>query len=355
MAAICFYLQIHQPFRLRKYTAFDSTHDYFLQQLTEQAYLPVTQILLEQIEKHHGRFRFALSITGTALEIFEAHAPNVLQNLQALANSGGVELLAETYHHSLAAIYSPTEFADQVALHRTAIKRLFNQSPTTFRNTELIYSDAIADLVAQQNFTTILAECSDPLLANRSAAFPYRTHNAGGGGNLTLLLRNPTLSNSITVQAVSQIGGQLCNLFLPFESLTPSFLLEILRQTEQSKFLLPSEIAAADSLQHSAGPLSIPQPTPWTANSNTLNSWLGNPMQQNAATELYKFESLIKQQNSPNLLNDWRRLTTSDHFLHMSTHPVSDTSYDAYINFMNILDNLRARLRSSSEPRSGGF
>ncbi|MCL2648506.1 MAG: hypothetical protein FWD61_16115 [Phycisphaerales bacterium] len=386
MPAICLYFQIHQPFRLRRYTAFDSSSAYFddhahharaIEQIAGGCYLPATQILLELIQKHHGRFRFALSITGTGVELLEAHAPEVMRNLHALANSGGVEILGETYHHSLASLYSPTEFADQVSLHRAVMKRLFGQSPSVFRNTELIYSDAIAQFAAKQNFAAILAEGALPLLANRSAAFLYRGPNA----NLALLLRNDTLSNSLSlpqaeppaelggdgraesfVQAVSQIGGQLCNLFLPLESIAP---LEFLREfpskllAANHKFLLPSEIAAADALQHSAGSLSIPEPICWSSGvrqpsaelgANTLAPWLGNAMQQNAAAELYKLESAVKgQSTATRLLDDWRKLTASDHFLHMSTYPTTssspdDSPYDAYINFMNVLDNLRARL-----------
>jgi alpha-amylase len=410
MPSVCFYFQIHQPFRLRKYTAFDTDLHYFdeamnaqlTRRIADNCYIPMNRLLLELIQQHGRKFRIAFSITGTAMEQFEAYAPEVLQGLHALAETHCAEFLGETYYHSLSALQSEGEFREQVELHRKMIRRLFGQTPTVFRNTELIYSNHIGELAGKMGFQGILAEGWEPVLNKRSASFVYRGKHEGSaaannGTMPLLLLRNHRLSDAISFQfadagspefplteekfalLVSQIGGRLCNLFMDYETFgehqsaatgifefmrgLPAKLLE-----RNCDFLLPHEIVQAatespdgsDTELETAGELDVPSPISWADEARDLGAWMGNAMQTNALQELYGLEKAVKAKavagggKQAKLLAEWRKLTTSDHFYYMSTKEAADggvhayfrpydSPYDAYINFMNILDSLRSR------------
>jgi len=395
MPVVCFYFQIHQPFRLRKYTVFDSDPQYFdnamnaqlVRRIADKCYLPMNKILLDLIRAHGGRFKVALSVTGTAMEQFESYAPEVVQGLHALAETRCVEFLSETFDHSLASLHSPREFREQVDLHRKMIRRLFSQTPVVFRNTELIYSNRIAGLAAELGFRGVLAEGWEPALNNRSAAFMYRAVGAEGGEEahgreLYLMLRNHQLSDAISfrfadrqsadfpmtdekfARQVSQIGGRLCNLFMDYETFgehqgAETGILEFMRDMPGKllehgcSFVTPGELLIGETVE-TAGELDVPSPISWADESRDLGAWMGNAMQSNALAELHGLEEKIKGHADPKLLADWRKLTTSDHFYYMSTKEKADggvhgyfrpydSPYDAYINFMNVLDNLKAR------------
>ena len=415
MPTVCLYFQIHQPFRLRKYSAFDADAHYFddamnaqlVRRIAERCYIPMNRLLLDLIRAHGGRFRLALSITGTALEQFESYAPEVLQGLHALALTRCVEFLGETFYHSLASLHSETEFRAQVELHCRMIRRLFGQTPTVFRNTELIYSNRIAALAADLGFRGILAEGWEPALNNRSAAFIYRTmggraldDRAGPGSQgesdaeggepermLYLLLRNHRLSDAISYRfadprapeyplredkfaaLVSQIGGRLCNLFMDYETfgehqLESTGIFDFMRALpgkllEQNTFATPGELVGTDDIE-TAGELDVPSAISWADEARDLGAWMGNAMQQDALAQFYGLEEKVKARGDPRLLADWRKLSTSDHFYYMSTKEKADggvhtyfrpydSPYDAYINYMNVLDNLAVRC-ATAEP-----
>jgi alpha-amylase len=389
MPLVCMYFQIHQPFRLRKYTVFESDPSYFdngmnaqiVRRIAERCYVPMNKLLLEQVQTHHGKFKVTLSVTGTALEQFESYAPEVLHGLHALADTRCVEFLGETFHHSLAALRSPAEFRDQVELHRRMIKRLFGQVPTVFRNTELIYSNAIGALAAQMGFKGVLAEGWEPAMNNRSAAFLYRA--VGTTTPLHLILRNHRHSDAISYQfadsrspefpitedkfanLVGQIGGRLCNLFMDYETFgehqsAETGIFDFMRALPAkllatgNAFTTPGTLLADDTVE-TAGELDVPSPISWADASRDLGAWMGNAMQSNALEELYKLETRVKAKGDAKLLAEWRKLTTSDHFYYMSTKDGKDggvhsyfrpydSPYDAYINFMNVLENLRGRI-----------
>src|SRR2546423_726701 len=176
MASVCFYFQVHQPMRLRRYSVFDTDRHYFddrqnaeiVRKVAAKCYLPTNALLLELIRGHEGRFRISFSITGCALEQFEQHAPEVLETFQLLAQTGCVEFLDETYYHSLSFLYSRDEFREQVELHRQKVKDLFGQDPRVFRNTELIYSNDLAQFVAHMGYDACLSEGADQILGFRS-------------------------------------------------------------------------------------------------------------------------------------------------------------------------------------------
>lgn len=390
MASVCLYFQVHQPFRLRRYSVFDTDRNYFddfkngdiCRKVTTKCYLPATRMLLETVRNHGGKFRLAFSITGTALEQFEKYTPEVIENFKQLAETGAVEFLDETYYHSLTFLYSRDEFRSQVELHREKIKSLFGQEPRVLRNSELIYNNDLAHFVSHMGYDAILAEGADHVLGYRSPNFVYRPPHAP---KTKLLLKNYRLSDDISSRFsnrawtqwpltaekfagwINQINGNgfVCNLFMNLETLgehqwADTGIFDFMRHLPEhvlnhpdNEFLTPSQIA---DKYEAAADLDIPHMTSWIDHDKDLSAWLGNAMQSNALHELFKLEGPIKEKRDPQILSDWRKLTTSDHFYYMATKHWTDTEaqryfspyespYDAYINFMNILDNLQSRLR----------
>jgi alpha-amylase len=391
MASVCFYFQVHQPYRLRRYSVFDTDRHYFddfknadiLRKVATKCYLPTNRMLLETIKMHEGRFRVSFSITGVALEQFDQYAPEVMETFHQLNQTGCVEFLEETYYHSLSFLYSREEFRAQVELHRKKIKQLFGQEPRIFRNTELIYNNDLAHFVSHMGYDAVITEGADHILGYRSPNFVYRPPHAP---NLRLLLKNYRLSDDIAFRFsnraweqwpltaekfarwVTQINGNgfLCNLFMDFETFGEhqwadtgifDFLRhlpgEVMKASLDNNFLTPSQVVDKYPI---SGEIDVPHMISWADTERDLSAWLGNAMQSNALHELYKLEGPLKERGDEQLLSDWRKLTTSDHFYYMCTKYWSDgdvhkyfspyeSPYDSYINFMNVLDNIQTRLR----------
>ncbi len=397
MASVCFYFQVHQPYRLRHYTIFDNGPDYFdetknaqvCRKVAQKCYLPANRLLLELIKAHEGRFKVSFSITGVVLEQFKAYAPEVLATFQELAATGCVEFLAETYYHSLSFLHSPGEFAAQVQAHKELIYELFGQKPRVFRNTELIYSNAVAETIERTGgFKAILAEGADHILGYRSPNYIYRPPNTR---NLKLLLKNYRLSDDIAfrfsnphwsewplragkfAQWINAVNGNgfAANLFVDYETFGEhqwedtgifDFLRclpeEVLKHPDNN-FMTPSEVA---DTYEAVDIVDVPHLISWADTERDLSAWLGNAMQHNAIAQLYSLERAVKQSDDPDLLDDWRKLQTSDHFYYMCTKWFADgdvhkyfnpynSPYDSYINFMNVLDNLSLRCRAGSGRR----
>lgn len=396
MTSVCFYFQVHQPYRLRHYTIFDNTADYFdgfknaqvCRKVADKCYLPTNRLLLDLILRHNGRFKVAFSITGVLLEQFKEHAPDVLESFQDLAETGCVEFLAETYHHTLSFLFSPGEFAAQVQAHKRLIRDTFGQTPRIFRNTELIYNNTLAQAVERiGGFDAVLTEGADHVLGYRSPNYVYRPPNTR---RLKLLLKNYRLSDDIAfrfsnrdwsewplraekfahwIHAVNG-NGYVVNLFVDYETFgehqwEDTGIFEFLRHLPaeilkhpDTDFKTPSEVVAA---YEAVDTVDVPHFISWADIERDLSAWLGNPMQHNAITELYNLEGMVKASNDPDLLADWRKLQTSDHFYYMCTKWFADgdvhkyfnpydSPYDSYINFMNVLDNLRSRCSVSISP-----
>ncbi len=398
MASVCFYFQVHQPHRLRHYTIFDEGMDYFdedknaqiCQKVAGKCYLPTNRLLLELIEKHGQDFKVSFSITGTVLEQFAHFAPEVLASFQALAATGCVEFLAETYYHSLSFLYSSEEFAAQVAAHRKLIEDFFGQKPQVFRNTELVYNNDVAAAVERLGgFKAILAEGADHILGYRSPNYVYSPPSAP---SLKLLLKNYRLSDDVAfrfsnkhwnewplraekfarwVNAVNG-NGYVVNLFVDYETFgehqwEDTGIFEFLRRLPgeilkhpDNDFKTPSEVAEA---YESVDTVDVPYLMSWADTERDLSAWLGNAMQQGAIAGLYKLEAQVKESNDPELLHTWRKLQTSDHFYYMCTKYFADgdvhkyfnpysSPYDSYINFINVLDNLRTRCAELTASRA---
>lgn len=390
MASVCFYFQVHQPLRLRRYSVFDTDRHYFddyknaeiVRKVAQKCYLPANKVILETIKAHEGRFRVAYCLTGVVLDQFQQYAPDVLQSFDVLNKTGCVEFLNETYHHSLAFLYKPDEFRAQVELHRKKVKELFGQDARVFRNTELIYNNELGQFVAHMGYDAILTEGADSILGHRSPNFVYCPPHS----KIRLLLKNYRLSDDIAFRFsnraweqwpltaekfgkwVSQINGngQICNLFMDYETFGEhqwantgifDFLRHVpgavMKASAENNFLTPSELI---DRYEPAGEIDVPHAVSWADTERDLSAWLGNAMQTNALNELYKLEPALKQKADPQLLEDWRRMTTSDHFYYMCTKYWADgdvhkyfspyeSPYDSYINYMNVLDNIQTRLR----------
>ncbi len=394
--AIVLYLHVHQPFRIRHYTVFDSAayHDYFdaspgerennqdiLEKVAAKSYIPTNQHLLELLEKH-PEFKLSLSITGTVLEQLEKWAPAALQSFQKLVQTGRVEIVAETYHHSLAFFYSRREFEVQVEMHRDKVQQLFGQTPKVFRNTELAYNNDLARWADEQGYKAILSEGWDPILSWRSPNFVYKPFQTE---NIRLLMKNYKLSDDIAFRfgdrewsewpltadkfshwLSEEENATNFNLFMDYETFgehqwSESGIFDFLKQlpnewlkSEGHTFMTVSE--AAEQID-AVGEVDVPQTITWADTERDLSAWLGNAMQQEAITALYELQDQIIGSNDWALIEDWRRLQTSDHFYYMCTKWFNDgdihayfspyeSPYEAYINFMNAYHDLRSRLLS---------
>ena len=389
MPSVCFYFQVHQPFRLKHYTVFDKSPTYFDTDKNEEiclkvankCYLPTNRLLLDLIKRHEGRFKIAFSITGVLLEQFNKYCPEVMDTFHALADTGCVEFLGETYYHSLSFLYSRTEFVEQVHKHSDIIEEYFGQKPRVFRNTELIYNNDLAHTIsAMGDFDAIITEGADQILKDRSPNFVYAPP---GNDKIKLLLKNYNLSDDIAFRFSNRGwkeyplfadkfakwvnrfngNGQAINLFMDYETFGEhqwedtgifNFLEhlpgEILKHPDND-FKTPSEVIDA---YDAVDTVDIRQMISWADAERDLTAWLGNAMQSNALHEVYRIERLIKDAKNERLLSDWRKLQTSDHFYYMCTKYFSDgdvhkyfspydSPYDSYINYMNVLSNLRNR------------
>lgn len=389
MPAVCFYFQLHQPFRLRRYSVFDAGADYFdnannaaiVRKVAGKCYIPATRNLIDLAERLHGDFRLGLSITGCLIEQCREYAPEVIELLQRLAETGCVEFLAETYYHSLAHLFDDGEFDRQVALHAEMIDDLFGQTPAVFRNTELIYNDKLAQRLAKNGqFLGVLTEGSDALLNGRS---PNHVYRAASAPSTSVLLKNHRLSDDVAFRFsdpswpghpltaekfaawVAKEPGDVVGLFMDYETFgehqwESTGIFDLLTGLPREllnagcPILTPSEVL--DEFDP-AGSVEAPQPVSWADTERDASAWLGNAMQSSASQELYKLLPKVlsaDKAGDDTVTRDWRRLSASDHFYYMCTKFFADAEvhqyfspyespYDSYINFMNVLDHLRSR------------
>jgi len=397
MPSVCFYFQVHQPIRLRHYTVFDNNDQYFddfknasvCRKVANKCYLPANRLILDLIRRFDGRFKVAYSITGVLLEQLQRYSPEVVSTFDALAQSGCVEFLAETYYHSLSFLYSRDEFIEQINKHSETIKRFFGQIPRVFRNTELIYNNELACLISSMGrFDAIITEGADHILGTRSPNFLYQPKSCD---NIKLLLKNYALSDDIAFRFsnrswpewpltadkfagwISRINGNgnVVNLFMDYETFgehqwedTGIFnfvrhLPEKILQHPDNNFKTPSEVAQS---YPTVDIVDVPHIISWADTERDLSAWLGNAMQSSAIHELYRLEAKVKSTSDQKIIGDWRKLQASDHFYYMCTKYFADgdvhkyfnpydSPYDSYINFMNVLDNLQKRC---SKPTNGG-
>ncbi|MBL4591144.1 MAG: glycoside hydrolase family 57 protein [Phycisphaerales bacterium] len=397
----------------------DEANRQICEKVANKCYRPTTKLMLDLIRRHEGNFRISYSITGTVLDQFKKYTPDVIELFQELAATGCCEFVGETYYHSLCFLYSQDEFRQQVEMHTKLTEELFGQTPKVFRNTELIYANELANALSQikdangdQRFLGTLCEGTDRHLGYRSPNFVYQPPASKQGALMGpdgrpfgLLLKNYKLSDDIAFRFgnkgweeyplnaekfarwVHNINGDgyLCNLFMDYETFgehqwedtgifkflekLPEAVFDVAHKEDgstENHFITPSEaLTRFDPI----GEYDVPEYISWADTERDLTAWRGNAMQHNALEETYRLERAIKDRISEakpsataaqktemnHLLNDWRKLTTSDHFYYMCTKYWADgdvhkyfspydSPYDGYINFMNVLDNVRTRL-----------
>lgn len=419
MASVVFYFQVHQPFRLRRYSVFDTDPFYFEDaknqeiclKVADKCYRPMTQLILDLVKANKGNFRVSYAITGVVLDQWLAWCPDVIDLFKQLAATGCCEFIGETYHHSLSFLYSREEFREQIDMHTRKIQELFGQTPSVFRNTELTYNNDVAAFInsmkgpdGKPRWKGMMCEGVDRILGYRSPNYVYRPPNTGDGPTpgrpFGLLLKNYRLSDDIAFRFsnrgwaewplstekfakwVHDINGDgyLCNLFMDYETFgehqwadtgifefmraLPKAIFDVVKG--ENHFNTPSE--ALEQFDP-VGVYDVPHMISWADTERDLSAWLGNAMQSNALHEIYKAERPIKdalaaarKSGDPErakhlefVLGDWRKLTTSDHFYYMCTKWFADgdvhkyfnpydSPYDSYINYMNVMDNLRQRM-----------
>ncbi len=455
MASVVFYFQVHQPFRLKRYTVFDNSPFYFdtlkngeiCRKVADKCYRPATSMILDLVKRNKGRFKVSYAMTGVVLDQMAEFCPDVLDIFKRLADTGCCEFVGETYYHSLSFLYSRHEFTEQVNAHTKKIQELFGQTPRVFRNTELIYNNDLAHFLNEMTEEGLeggpalragrddgsvtpaadtrparragppvkrwlggICEGVDHILGYRSPNYVYRPPTTGAGPTgkpFGMLLKNYRLSDDIAFRFsnrgwaewplsaekfagwVNNINGDgyLCNLFIDYETLgehqwadtgifqfldaLPEKVFDV--NPGHNHFNTPTE---ALTQFEPVGVYDVPHMISWADTERDLTAWLGNAMQSNALLETYKLEKPIKDrygaalgavkanhndaaaqkelQEAGYLLTDWRKLTTSDHFYYMCTKYWADgdvhkyfspydSPYDSYINFMNVLDNVRTR------------
>jgi len=393
MKSICFYFQVHQPYRLRTYRFFDigRNHDYFddynnrfiMQRVAEKSYLPMNNILLDLIKEYGSAFKVSFSISGTAIEQFEAYAPQVLESFKKLAATGNVEFLTETYTHSLASLKNKDEFGRQVQMHAGKIEDLFGQKPTTFRNTELIYSDEIGEMVADMGYELMLTEGAKHVLSWRS---PNLMYTNAINPKLKLLLKNFQLSDDIAFRFSNADGKggtltpekfvswlntsdentETINLFMDYETFgehqwEATGIFDFMRKLPakvfaESDFTFSTPSELAQKLQPVSA-IHVPHAISWADEERDLTAWLGNDLQDEAFGKLYMLENSVNECRDAAIQKDWLYLQTSDHFYYMCTKWFSDgavhkyfnpysTPYDAFINYMNVLSDFIIRVEN---------
>ena len=389
--SICFYFQVHQPDRLRLYRFFDIGREKYyyddfanktiLRRVADRCYLPANKLMLELIEKYNGAFKVTYSISGSVIEQFQKYTPEVIESFRALAATGCVEFLAETYSHSLSSLISEREFKEQVAIHSAMIESNFGVKPTVFRNTELIYSDTIGAMVADMGYTAMLTEGAKHILGWKSPNYLYTN---AINPKLKLLLKNFTLSDDIAFRfsnrswenwpltaekfatwiSESLSKDDIVNLFMDYETFgehqnASTGIFDFLRHVPQNVlsstnfiFDTPSGICKR---HQPVAPLHVPFPISWADEERDTSAWLGNELQDEAFNKLYSLEESVRNCNNSEITDNFRKLQQSDHLYYMCTKFFSDgavhkyfnpydTPYEAFINYMNVISDFMLRV-----------
>lgn len=391
MPSICLYLHLHQPWRYQKYSIFDVAKtsnywyekDYYGKQnnerifkkVAEKSYHPMLDLIEKNLRKY-PEFKISLSISGTWIEQAEEWDPSLIIQLSRMISTGRVEIVGETYYHSLAFFEDKAEFKEQVRKHSDTIARLFGVRPRVLRNTELAYSDEVGVWASQIGYTAVLAEGAEKVLGKKS---PNNVYIAEGTSGLKLLLRNYRLSDDIAFRFADKTSkdypltvdkyfaklkkekGDVINLFMDFETFGENiwkstgifeFMNELIYKiVKEGNFMTVSEEA---SFCKPAGAISMPKTVTWADKERDLSAWFGNDLQKEATRVLYDLLPLARSHGG-DVYDDWRRLSTSDHVYYMSTKYWSDgdvhayfspfdSPYDAFMYFMNVVRDLEYRL-----------
>ena len=394
MPAVCCYFEVHQPFRINRFSVFHIGGDvnpydaYFnhdlnrkiFERVANKCYLPTNRLLLDLIKQFNGKFRISFSITGTFMEYCDRYMPEVMESFKELFRTGCVDLIGETYYHSLSGIFDDlSEFGDQVNLHRETLMRRFNCEPAVFRNTEAIYDNRIAKKIEEMGFRGIITEGTEKILGWRSPNYLYKPVNAP---NLKVLLRNHQLSDDIAFRFsatgwnefpltaekfgswVSASEGDLVNIFMDYETFgehqwPETGIFDFLRHLPDEILRYPNNefITVREAVERFSpvGEIDVPFAISWADTERDVSTWLGNDMQIACFNELKEIGRRVREKGDENLIRLWRLLQTSDHLYYISIKGLADGDvhkyfspysgpYEGFINYMNILQDLKQRV-----------
>ncbi|MBU1186104.1 MAG: glycoside hydrolase family 57 protein [Acidobacteria bacterium] len=399
MVSVCFYFQVHQPFRLRKdYSFFDIGSNHFYEdeeanreicnKVSAKCYIPANTMMLDLIREFQGDFRISYSITGTVIDQLRRYNPEVLDLFRELNETGCVEFINETYYHSLSFLFSRAEFRRQVDKHRQTMEELFGKTPQTFRNTELIYNNDLAAEIEDMGYKTILAEGANRILGWRTPNFVYQP---AGTHKIKLLLKNYSLSDDIAFRFSNRDwnewpllsntfadwlhavrgNGETINLFMDYETFgehqwEDTGVFDFFRDLpgkvlalSDFRFQTPAEVTAENN---PIAKINAPDFVSWADLERDTSAWLGNDLQDSAIEYLYSLEEAVYLTGNPDLIEVWRRLQTSDHFYYMCTKWFSDgdvhkyfnpyeSPHQAYITYMNVLNDLNEQIKHHSKSQ----
>ena len=389
MKTICLYFEIHQIIHLKRYRFFDIGTDHYyyddyenersITDIAERSYMPALTAIQEMIRENGNYFKVAFSLSGTGIEQLEMHAPQVLEKLQQLNETGCVEFLAEPYSHGLSSLANEECFAADVNKQAKKIEEYFGKKPTVLRNSSLIYSDDIGAQAAALGFKGMLTEGAKHVLGWKS---PHYVYNCAMAPNLKLLLRDVELSDDISLRFnnsdwdgyplfadsyISRIAAlpqeeQVINIFMELLALgiaqpLSSNILEFLKalpacaKEKGITFSTPSEIM--DKMK-SVDTLNVPDTLSWVDEERDVSCWLGNPMQREAFNKLYSVADRVRIANDPRINQDWDYLQASNNFRFMTTKPsnvgldrgIYSSPFDAFTNYMNILGDFINRVNA---------
>lgn len=390
MKSICFYFQIHQPFRLKRYRFFNIGNDHYyfddysnediMQQIAAKSYIPANRMLLDLVNQYKGKFKVAFSISGVALEQLEIYAPEVIEGLRELSKSGCVEFLTETYAHSLSSLFDTEEFRNQVNQHSERIESLFDQKPKVIRNTELIYSDDIAEIVYGMGYNKMITEGAKHILGWKSPNYVYKSASQP---KLKLLLKNSRYSDDLAYKFsdyswneypltaekfISWVNStpkeeEIINLFMNYEvlgNIQPSHtgIFEFMKALPRFAFEKGIEFSTPSEILDTHTPvdmINVPDTISWADEERDVSAWLGNRLQKSALKSLYEIGERVRLCTVRQLKQDWLYLQSSDHFYYMSTKHFSGghsnfspymSPYDAFNNYMNVLSDFIGRIKS---------
>ena len=392
MASVCLYFEVHQPMRLNRFSVFNignesSNLSYFDKKLNRQifekvakkCYLPTNNLILDLIRRYDGEFKVSYSLTGTFVEYCQQFMPELIDSFKELFRTGSVDMIEETYYHSLSSLYeNMDEFEDQIKMHNKMIKNLFNYHPRVFRNTEAIYDNRIAKKASEMGYKGIITEGTEKILSWRSPNYIYKPVNT----DIKVLLRNYTLSDDIGFRFSARLWkdhpltadkfaywinhneGDLVNLFMDYETFGEhhwedtgifDFLDHLPGEVFKHRHIDFVTVSEAVERYEPVGLIDVPRAISWADEDRDVSTWLGNDMQIACFNELKNIGSKLKEKGDNDLINTWRRLQTSDHLYYVSTKGLEDGDvhayfspydgpYDGFINYMNILQDLKAKL-----------
>jgi alpha-amylase len=392
MTSVCLYFEVHQPIRLNHFSVFNignsNPSDYYFNRhlnqeiftkVAKKCYLPTNNLLLNLIDEYDGEFRVSFSLTGTFVEYCQQFMPEVLESFKELFKTGSVDMIEETYFHSLSSLFDDLdEFEDQVRMHRDMIKNLFNFKPRVFRNTEAIYDNRIAKKVSDMGYKGILTEGTEKILGWRSPNYLYKPVNC----DLKVLMRNYTLSDDVGFRFSAQMWkgypltadkyaswmsncqGDLVNLFMDYETFGEhqwedtgifDFLKHLPGEVLKHEHIDFLTVSSAVERYDVVGEIDVPWAISWADEDRDVSTWLGNDMQVACFNEIKNIGRKLKGGGDEDLVRTWRRLQTSDHLYYCSTKGLADGDvhayfspydgpYDGFINYMNILQDLKQKV-----------